>query len=206
MKVLIGLIGKPRVGKGTVAGIITKLLEEKGITSKNMRFSDPLNDILKILNIPNSRTNLQNLALVLRNGISEDVLARAMEHKILQTKGDVIILDGIRWIPDFAMIKKLGGITIYIKASLETAFRRTLRSQEKAGESETTLDQFLAQQKAESEKYIEAIGEHADFVLENDEDDDASPSAPKVLTPRVEMIIGNLVIPILEIPTEEGKE
>ncbi|MBI2063975.1 MAG: hypothetical protein HYT65_03230, partial [Candidatus Yanofskybacteria bacterium] len=78
MKIYLGIIGKSFAGKETVYGITKKLAKSHGLKTSIHHFSDPLNEILDILNLsrigPEGRPNQQKLSTVLRQNFSENVL------------------------------------------------------------------------------------------------------------------------------------
>ncbi len=64
MTVVIGHLGKPGAGKGTVSSIFAELARDEGRTLAEVRFSDPLRETFKFLNAMKDRNNPANPATV----------------------------------------------------------------------------------------------------------------------------------------------
>lgn len=64
MTVVIGHLGKPGAGKGTVSSMFAELARDEGCTVAEVRFSDPLRETFKALNALNDRNNPANHATV----------------------------------------------------------------------------------------------------------------------------------------------
>lgn len=164
--IIIGLVGKKGSGKETVGKFLKNLLPDKKI--EIVRFSDTLADILDTLDISKSRENLQHLAVVLDNGFGKGTLTHAVSRRLMSIPSDIVVLDGIRWPSDLEMFLQLPKkILVYLKADSEIRYQRLLGRQEKAGEGQTTWEQFLKEDQAQNEIYIEEIGAKADYVIDN---------------------------------------
>lgn len=168
MKV-IGLVGEKRGGKGTFTELLQKALPEAQI--EYLRFSDIVGDILKILDIPCTRENMQKLPIGLMHIFDDgSVITKAMEHRIrARTYADIVILDGIRTHSDVQTLKKFpGNLLIYVTASQEIRYQRALKATEKIGENKISFEQFKKQDEAEIEKMIPVIGSTADHIIINE--------------------------------------
>ena len=64
------------------------------------------------------------------------------------------------------MLKEKDGVLLFVTASPEVRYERAVKRGEK-GEAEITYEQFLENEKAETEKYIEKIKESADYIIDN---------------------------------------
>ncbi|MEK7630379.1 MAG: AAA family ATPase [Patescibacteria group bacterium] len=163
----IGLIGKPGSGKETVANIIKNNVT-LGRTVRHHRFSDILYEIANLLYLPKTREVGQKLAVGLRDNIGKDVLSNAVRQRITNDPSDIIILDGIRWWPDVEMLRSFpNNFLLYIVAVPEKRFERLKERKEKAEEASMTWEQFLKEDNAENERFIEEIGKTADPLLNN---------------------------------------
>ena len=160
-KTIIGLVGPIKAGKGTVAKYI---YGEFPLVSV-YRFSKILADILKILSFPDTRENLQNLAIDLRKRFGAGILAEAVKTKIRNDLAGVILIDGIRAIEEADMVKSLGGIIIYITAPTRVRYARL--DDQKLNEKLISFEDFLMSENKETEILINQIGQKADFIIEN---------------------------------------
>ncbi len=161
---LIGLVGEKGSGKDTFSKYLTEISKEK-IT--HIRFSDLLKETLKLWDIDVTRANLQKLAQVLED-FGEGTVAHGLEKKIENSNSEIIILDGIRWKPDVALLRKFPNHKlIYITADKKLRYERLKQRGEKTGESEMTYDQFLEEEIATNELLIPEIGATADIKIEN---------------------------------------
>lgn len=172
MKLVIGLVGEKRGGKGTFVTEFTKLCPPNTVT--HHRFSDILYSTLNEWGIETSRENLQQLSIAMKNTFGDGTLMRAVESRTRKASTPIVILDGIRWREDEALIRRLNdtgndcyGYLFYVTASQETRYARALASTEKAGENKLTFEEFIAAERIETEIYIPDIGSRADVRIDN---------------------------------------
>ena len=161
MKLVIGLVG--RVGSGKTA--VSKYLQDK-YGGKEHRFSQILMDILDGLKLPHERVHLQNLGNILRVRLGEDVIVNAFKQDLEKESSDVLIVDGIRYENEVKMLKEKDGILLFVTASPEVRYERAVKRGEK-GEATITFEQFLENERAETEKPIEKIKDSADYIIDN---------------------------------------
>lgn len=161
--VIIGLVGEGGAGKGTVAAY---LKEKYGAAT--CRFSDSLNDILARLDVEQTRENLIELSVIVRKSFGETVLARAIVRWIKTIDNGLVAVDGIRRMGD---IETLGDLPefhlVYVTANPRTRYERMIKRGEKAGETETTYERFLAQEQLPTEVSIKDVATHAEATLDN---------------------------------------
>jgi len=165
-KKIIGLVGEPACGKGSVANLIIKHFGGTRLTT-----SDILRRTLKDLNIESSRDNLITLALLVKQGFGNPVLMKAMLHDVETVESELIIVDGIRMPGDADVFKEEYGNDfklIYVTASQRTRYERSVLRGEKAGESDASFEEFASKELSETEKSIALVGTTADFKIEND--------------------------------------
>lgn len=161
---LIGLVGEKGSGKDTFSKYLTQISDQK---ISHIRFSDLLKETLKLWDIEVTRANLQKLAQVLEE-FGEGTVAKGIEKQLKNTDAEIVILDGIRWKPDVALLRKFPNHKlIYITADPKLRFERLKSRGEKVGESEMTYGQFLEEETAPNELLISEIGAHADIKIEN---------------------------------------
>lgn len=163
-KIVIGLLGESGSGKDTVANY----LQEK-YGAKLMRFADPLKEILHIFFDKISREDQQWLALQLRERFGSDIFPKALERKIGDESG-IIVVNGIRFWEDYEFIKKFTpGYTIYVTADQIRRWERSSKRGEKTDDN-ADLKRFQEMEMAETEVHIPEIGEKVDFVIRNEKD------------------------------------
>jgi len=162
-KTILGLTGKIGSGKDTVA----KYLIGK-YSGQSYSYSDALNEVLNIYNLPVTRENQQKLSTVLRQNFSEDILANAMEKKVINSTGPIVAITNVRREADIADIKKLPNFyLIYVEADQQIRYERYVKRNQSTGDSQMTFEEFQKKDSAESESQIEGLKDKADFVLNN---------------------------------------
>ncbi len=160
---IIGLVGRQGSGKGTVASY---LVEKHNAVV--FRFSSFLNDVLDLLSIPRSRTNLIKLSTCLRETFGEDALSYAVVKAATTSENPIIVVDGIRRIEDIAALESLPNFTlIEIAVPEEIRFDRMKKRGEKSGEANMTWEKFKADEEAPTEITIPQVAERATVHLDN---------------------------------------
>ena len=163
-KLIIGLVGQQGCGKGTAS----KILQEK-YGAELFRFSAILNDILGRLSLPQDRDHFIKLSESLRGTFGEDVLAYAIERDAVNSKADVIVIDGIRRPEDIVALEPLPQFKlIEIAAKPEVRFERMKERGEKSGESQRTYADFLAEEQRSTEVTIPLVAKRAWKIIDND--------------------------------------
>jgi len=174
-KLILGLVGEKLAGKGTVAEKIDKLADEDRITVEHLRFSDILIDIAELLGTPRkeaSRDQLIELATSAERIFGKGCITRGMRRRVEKSNADIIMLDGIRWPTDVEMLRGFpNNYLVYVTASAERRHKRAKERKEKAGEEFLTLEEFLREEQAETEKHIPELGKQADYKIVNESDD-----------------------------------
>jgi dephospho-CoA kinase len=165
----MGVTGENGSGKGSFSDALISLASGSSIKLTKVKFSDVLFKTLGDWNIPATRSNLQDLALIMEKQYGEGSLTRATAEFVDKIKSDVIIVEGVRWNSDVRMIRSFkANAIVYITASPKIRFERMRKRKEKVGESSLTYKQFLKEDGAKNETYIKKIGKKADFKIEND--------------------------------------
>ncbi|MBI4142374.1 hypothetical protein HY480_00690 [Candidatus Uhrbacteria bacterium] len=163
---VIGLVGEKGGGKGTFVDFFRA--DVAPMTVANIRFSDILRETLALWDIPTTRTNLQDLASIMVQRYGTDALAHAMEERIRRTATDVVVLDGIRWEADVALLKRFPNRRlIYITADTPVRFERLRARGENIGDAHAPFTQFLSEERAVTEIAIPRIGAQADLQITN---------------------------------------
>ncbi len=162
MKLVIGLTGMIGSGKTAVSRHI-----QDNYGGKEHRFSRILMDILDRLYLPHERTYLQKLGKSLRADLGPDVIANAFKKDIEKDRSSILLVDGIRYENEVEMLKGFeNSFLVFVTAPPEVRYERCVTRGEK-GEGKITYEQFLENEKAETEKQIETVGQKADYVIEN---------------------------------------
>lgn len=166
MKAIIGLVGENGSGKDTFTTFFRAAAAPFSV--RKLRFSDVLSDTLKMWDIELSRSNLQNLAIIMDNEYGKGTLTHATEKRIKEDGSDLIVLEGIRWHTDVPMLKKFeNSYLVYVTADPNVRFDRLKQRGEKAGEADLTFERFGKEEQAATETQIPQIGKKADFKIEN---------------------------------------
>lgn len=162
-KIILGLNGPLAAGKGTVA----KYLKEKH-NAAIYRFSTPLRDILDRIYINQDRKNMQDLSLDLRTRFGDDLLASIIAKDVASDKSEIIIVDGVRRLPDIKYLRELSAFyLITIKADQEIRWERMTKRGENPDDKDKTFEQFQKDEQAEAEIHIAEVGKTAEFTLDN---------------------------------------
>ena len=167
MKYIIGVVGENGAGKDTFTTFFRATAAPLAVS--RVRFSDVLYDTLKLWRIESSRTNLQNLAIIIDQQFGKGSVTSATEDRIKRQKGDIVVVEGIRWKQDVPMLRAFpNSVIVYITAKPEIRFERMKKRGDKTGESKITHEQFGREEKALTELEIPKIGKSADFKIDND--------------------------------------
>lgn len=163
---ILGLIGEKGSGKQTFVNFITALAP--GYKIRQVRFSDILAQTLVLWDIPVTRTNLQNLSIMMSETFGQTALAKAARFSIEGDSADIIIFDGIRRETEVRLVRSFKkSILIYITADQKLRYKRLKARSEKVGEAGLTFEQFLKEEKSKAEKEISKIAKKADITIEN---------------------------------------
>jgi len=162
-KIIIGLTGQIASGKD----VNKKYLEEK-YGAKSFRFSTIMREIVTRLGLEINRHNLVNISLCLRKTFGEDLFAKTMANDVMNDAAEIIVVDGIRRLADIEYLKKVPGFhLISVDASPEIRYDRLIKRNENKGDSEKTYEQFLADEKLETEASIPSVMTQAEVTINN---------------------------------------
>lgn len=163
MKTILGLTGEKAGGKGTIAAYCR---EKYGASS--YRFSDVLFEILRLLDVEPSRQNLVALSVSVRRDFGETILARALSKKVANDDHELIVVDGIRRLGDIETLRTLPGFClVYVTADVQKRYERSRARGEKTGDATQTLEQFIAEESAETEASIRDTAALATTTITN---------------------------------------
>ncbi|MDP2696054.1 MAG: hypothetical protein Q8O87_02260 [bacterium] len=167
MKALIALTSEQLGGKETAGKWLIELAKQDGFTVSQHRFSDVLNDILALLDIDKTRSNLQQLAAALDDAFGKGTITKAVKARFENDNAVILIIDGVRWPSDEIMVRNItNSILIYITADQHLRWQRT-RQRCRSGEENKSLAEFCQDELARTEVDIPQIGSRADIKIEN---------------------------------------
>lgn len=118
MKLIVCLTGMPGAGKTTIA----EALRSKGFDKITM--GDAVREEAARREIDPSGENLGKLMLELREKNGSGAIAELIKGKILNSKAEVILIDGVRSLAEVNVLKKIGTVKVLaIHASGDTRFK-----------------------------------------------------------------------------------
>ncbi len=165
-KYIIGIVGENGSGKDTFTTFLRAKLAPRKIA--RLRFSDVLGETLTLWGIDKTRSNLQNLAIIMDREFGKGSVTRATEARIKKNRFDVVVIEGVRWKTDVSMIKQFpNSFIVYVTAPGKIRYQRIKNRGEKVGEKDASYKQFLNEEKAKTELDIPLIGKGADFKIVN---------------------------------------
>jgi dephospho-CoA kinase len=163
MKIIIALVGQIACGKEEVKKYIAKKYN-----TKDCRFSNPLRDIVRRLDITESRENLQKLSTTLRSTFGEDLLAKVISDDASKLDSEIVVIDGVRRMADIKYLKELPTFyLIKVDAGEKIRFERMKSRNENIGDKEKTFEHFLSDQNSEAEKEIPEVMDFAEIAIIN---------------------------------------
>jgi dephospho-CoA kinase len=162
-KLIIGLTGQLASGKSAVAAYLIKNYQ-----AESFGFSQPLRDVLKRLYLEETRANLANLSEILRGRFGSDLISRVITEDLKMSSADLVVLDGIRRLPDIALTKNLPGFALVrVEADEQTRYQRLIGRQQNQDDGQKTFEQFLKDHEAEADRQIPLVMAEADYTLNN---------------------------------------
>lgn len=162
-KIVLGLTGPLAAGKGTVANY----LKEKHHAAI-YAFSTPLRDVLDRIYLEQTRSNMQNLSLDLRNRFGDDLLASIIAKDVANDKNDIIVVDGVRRLPDIKYLRQLPVFyLINVDTGQKTRWGRMTQRKQNPDDTKKTFEQFQQDEQAEAEQHIAEVAKTADFTINN---------------------------------------
>lgn len=166
-RTIIATVAEKGAGKGLFVEILKKLLPDRTVVM--IRSSDPWREILHILGKEESRDNISTTATALRAAFHDDgILLPALRNRLRTIDADMVVLDGLRKPEELALVRKLGGVVVYIAADPKIRFERRSMKAETTDEEGMSWEQFMRQEQATTETSIRSMGETmADVRIEN---------------------------------------
>lgn len=165
-KIILGLIGEIASGKDTVADYLVKKYN-----SQTISFSQPLRDMLDRLYLPQTRINMANLGIALRDEFGQDILARVIAEEIKNSQKNIICLPNIRLKSDIVHINKLDNfILIKLETKTKIRYQRIIKRSQNKDDKNKTWAEFIKDSKLSTETEIRKIGQKAKFSIDNNSD------------------------------------
>lgn len=162
-KIILGFTGLIASGKDASK----KYLEEK-YGAPSFRFSTILRDVLNRFGAPVSRDNMITLSTWARATFGQDLLAKVIADDVKKSAEKMIIVDGIRRLPDIEYLSRLPGFyLISIDADPKIRYERAVKRNENPGDAEKTLADFMADHQRETEITIPEVMAVAQYKLDN---------------------------------------
>lgn len=163
-KIILGFVGPIASGKGTAC----QYLKEKH-GAEIFRFSTMLRDVLDRFYLPQSRDNLQQVSLALRQSFGDDLMAKTMANDGQKSQAEIVAIDGVRRRPDIKYLLKTPGFyLVAISADMKIRFDRITKRGENADDNQKTFEEFVADHQKEAEQQIKEVAKLAKFHLNND--------------------------------------
>lgn len=163
-KIILGLAGEMASGKGTVADYLVN-----NYNGSPHGFSTPLRDVAKRLYLEESRDNLQKLSTLFRENFNQEILSKVISGDADKDEHDIVIVDGVRRLPDIEHLKKLPNFKlVYIEASMEKRYKRIVGRGQNIDDKEKTFEEFKKDHEREAELQIKGLKEKADIVIDNE--------------------------------------
>jgi dephospho-CoA kinase len=160
-KTIITIVGEKLAGKDSAAAYL-----EKKYSAQHLKFSQPLDEILTILDLEKSRRNEIDLGLALRSAFGKSILGPALAKRAQESKAPVVVISGLR-MDELKDFEKLDPVMIYITAPARVRFDRYLKRKEKTDDGQMDFENFLLQEKELTELDIPTLGKQARFKIEN---------------------------------------
>lgn len=162
MPKIVGIIGQRLSGKDEIGEYLVKKYG-----AYHIKYSNILDEILDILDMPKSRRNEIDVGMAMRAAFHEGVLNRAIKKKIAQAKNNVKVINGIRFLDEFENAKNMGAKFIYVTAPQDILYQRFLSRNQKADDMSLSAREFANLENEPTETKIADLGKQCDFKIEN---------------------------------------
>lgn len=163
-RIVLAISGDIASGKNEMSDYIKR--KYKGYSYRSSGF---LRDILKRMNMSETRENMQKLSTVIRNNFGEDIISHIAASDLEKVKNKLIAINGVRRSSDLDCLRKYFRVElIYIKSKFENRFERINKRSENKDDMMKTLAKFKKDHKREAEGQIKDLQEKADHIIEND--------------------------------------
>ena len=162
-KLILGLVGEIASGKDTVAAYL-----KKNYQSETVSFSQPLRDILNRLYLPQTRKNMSELGIGLRQTFGQDLLSKVIANEVKNSKKKIVCLPNVRLASDLIYLKKLPGFyLIRIDTEQKTCFQRLIKRSQNADDKNKSWPEFLRDLRRPTEIKIRQLAKKTRYRLDN---------------------------------------
>lgn len=177
-RVVIGLVGEKCAGKEKFwelfCEVASEFIKEPLVFTFN-RFSTStmLAEILERCGANTGRNNKIALVQELEEKFGEGTVASGMYRRLKNDRTTVKVIDSVRLPADEeALRKEENNILLYITADANIRYDRHKARNRDTGDDKTTFEEFLAGEKASTEKHAANIGSRANWKIENNFNDE----------------------------------
>lgn len=166
MKIIIGLAGNQGSGKTEASRFISSVTNKK---TKIIKVSKVLRDTLRLWNLPIDQENMQKVSDFLKDTFGEGTLSKILEKQIRESEEEIIIIDGIRGMQVFDMIKCYSNShIIFLQSNKETRFERIIKRNEKFNENNLSENKFNSLESHRTENIPKEIISNSDLIIINE--------------------------------------
>ncbi len=175
-RIFVGLVGKPRAGKGAVVSRTRKLFL-KPDSVEQFSFGTPLREALAIFGLPYIRSNTSQLVEFLDRLGGENTVSMATINRAQESTAKIVFLDGIRRHIDLKNLRKLpNNFLLHVHASPRVRWLRALEAARsdpdaKPDEAGISFEAFLRQDELPTERFIDDLILQAQKTIINESDD-----------------------------------
>lgn len=169
MPEIIALAGRIASGKSKAAEILKNEYD-----MEHIEYSSFLYQGMDFFDIPHTRTNIDTWSTFLRSTYYQDILSRAAQKRLRETRKKWVVLSTIRRLSDIEDIRSKYPFHLwYVEADQKVRYERHVSSARKVGDADMTFEQFQEIETNEVQSSIPPLKEHAEVVLENNGDYEA---------------------------------
>lgn len=162
-KTILGFTGLIACGKDTASNYFAKKYN-----AEQVKFSASMKDIMERVYISPIRKNYQLISRVLRETFGQDLFSKVVANDVKNSKADLVIVDGVRRIPDIEHLKNIKGFKLVaVEVDAKTRFERIKQRNEKPGDQTKTWEEFQKEDVAETEITIPELMKQADATIDN---------------------------------------
>ncbi len=160
---IIGILGEKLAGKDEVAKY---LIGQYG--AFYVKYSNIIDEILSILDLPITRRNEIDLGHALRGQFNTNIFWAGMKKRIIESSSELKVIGSIRLPDELKDAQNLGAKIVYVTAPVELRYQRFMNLRREKGEDgKQTFEEFVAQEKEWTEIQIPELGLKGDFKIEN---------------------------------------
>ena len=159
----LGVIGEIGTGKGEFAEFMKKRHQ-----ALHERYSTRVRALVNRWGIPEARTQLQKIAMDLREHFGDDILTRPILQSVLVSPVRYAVIEGIRLSGDIRDLRRLPDFKlVYITAPIEVCYERLVARGENVGDAAKTFEEYKRDREAPNEVEIAQLGATADYRIDN---------------------------------------